>query len=113
MSRCNWLTGHNVYFIDHFIDKEQGGAYWSLLADGTPKNTDKQTYGIAFAIYGLSEHFRATQNRESLDQLSDSTDVWKLMLSTRNMAAISNRFTRDWQSRKGYGYDGAGWLSRR
>ena len=42
------------YLIDHFIDKELGGVYWSLHADGTPLDTEKQTYGIAFAIYGLS-----------------------------------------------------------
>ena len=41
------------YFIDHFIDPQYGGVYWLIKADGTPLNTDKQTYGCSYAIYGL------------------------------------------------------------
>ena len=56
------------YLLANFIDRERGGAFWSLNSDGTPADTDKQTYGISFAIYGLSEHFRATRNQLSLDE---------------------------------------------
>lgn len=66
----NWLdTALHAkhYFLSHFIDTEKGGVYWSLNADGTPKDTKKQTYAIGFAIYGLSELARATGDRESLD----------------------------------------------
>ena len=55
------------YFIDHFIDHEYGGVYWSLDYKGQPKNTRKQFYAIGFAIYGLSEYARATGDREALD----------------------------------------------
>jgi mannobiose 2-epimerase len=54
------------YFIDHFIDKEYGGSFYVLNADGSPLMTQKNTYQNAFAIYGLSEHYRATGNEESL-----------------------------------------------
>lgn len=50
-----------------FLDKEYGGVYWSLDSDGRPKDTKKQFYAIAFAIYGLSEYFRATGDDEALD----------------------------------------------
>lgn len=56
------------YFIDHFIDPQYGGVYWLIKADGTSLNADKQTYGCSYAIYGLSEHFRATGNNESLQK---------------------------------------------
>jgi len=55
------------YFLDHFIDPEYGGSYYTLNVDGTPLDMQKNTYQNAFAIYGLSEHYRATDNRESLD----------------------------------------------
>lgn len=55
------------YIIDHFYDKEQGGVYWSLNADGTPLDTKKQIYALGFAIYGLSEYTRATGDQEALD----------------------------------------------
>ena len=35
----------------HFIDPKHGGVYWSVTADGTPKETKKQIYGNAFAMY--------------------------------------------------------------
>jgi len=55
------------YFLDHFIDHEYGGSYYTLTAMGEPLDTQKNTYQNAFAIYGLSEHYRATGNKESLD----------------------------------------------
>jgi mannobiose 2-epimerase len=54
------------YFLDHFIDREYGGSYYTLNADGSPLFTQKNTYQNAFAVYGLSEHYRATGNEESL-----------------------------------------------
>jgi mannobiose 2-epimerase len=54
------------YFIDYFVDKDYGGSYYVLNADGSPLMTQKNTYQNAFAVYGLSEHYRATGNEESL-----------------------------------------------
>ena len=55
------------YIIDHFIDKEYGGVYWSVDYKGNPLDTKKQFYAIGFAIYGLSEYARATADREALE----------------------------------------------
>ena len=55
------------YFLEHFIDKEYGGVYWSVDYKGRPLNTRKQFYAIGFALYGLSEYARATGDREALD----------------------------------------------
>ncbi len=53
--------------IDRFYDKEFGGVYWSINADGTPLDTKKQFYALGFAIYGLSEYARATGDEEALE----------------------------------------------
>lgn len=53
--------------IDRFYDAEYGGVYWSLNADGTPRDTKKQIYALGFAVYGLSEYARATGDEEALD----------------------------------------------
>lgn len=45
-----------------FWDQDFGGVYWSLQADGKPLDSRKHHYAQAFAIYGLSEYFRATQH---------------------------------------------------
>ncbi len=52
---------------DRFTDKEYGGIFWSLDCEGRPKDTKKQFYAIAFAVYGLAEYFRATGDAEALE----------------------------------------------
>lgn len=55
-----------AYFLEHFVDKRYGGVYWTVTPDGAADDDLKQTYAQAFAIYGFSEHFRATGNESSL-----------------------------------------------
>lgn len=60
-------TRAKEYFLQHFIDEEYGGVYWSLDYKGRPIDTKKQFYAIGFAVYGMSEYSRATGDREALD----------------------------------------------
>lgn len=53
--------------IHDFFDKEYGGIYWSLNCNGIPIDTKKQIYALGFAIYGLSEYYRATGDQEALE----------------------------------------------
>jgi len=55
------------YFLEHFIDKDYGGVYWSVDYKGRPLNTRKQFYAIGFALYGMSEYARATGDKEALE----------------------------------------------
>jgi len=55
-----------AYFRDHFRDTTYGGVYWSVDTQGRPLSTRKQIYGLAFAIYGLSEYYRATAEAGAL-----------------------------------------------
>ncbi|MDR0972728.1 MAG: AGE family epimerase/isomerase [Prevotellaceae bacterium] len=85
------------YFIDHFIDREYGGTYMLLNADGTPRDSSKSTYQNSFAIYGLSEHYRATGNQESLDA---AISVYKALVAHSyepEYKGFLEVFTRDWQ----------------
>ncbi|WP_312825821.1 AGE family epimerase/isomerase [Epilithonimonas sp.] len=50
-----------------FYNPEQKGIYWSTNADGTPKDTKNQIYALAFVIYGLSEFYKITENKEALE----------------------------------------------
>ena len=49
--------------LGNICDQEYGGVYWTISADGRPLETKKQFYGLSFAIYGLSEYYRATGDR--------------------------------------------------
>jgi len=50
-----------------FFDKEHGGIYWLVDNTGKPLQTRKQFYNIAFAIYALSEHYLAFDDKSSLE----------------------------------------------
>jgi len=42
--------------IAQFIDREFGGVFWSVHPNGTPADTTKRFYGLAFAVYALAEY---------------------------------------------------------
>lgn len=96
------------YFLDYFIDPEFGGTYWSVKANGEPLDDNKQTYGIAFAIYGLAEHYRATGNKESLNQAIDLYNTLEKYAYDPVNGGYVESFLRDWKTPEHYGYDGKG-----
>ncbi|MDR0543486.1 MAG: AGE family epimerase/isomerase [Dysgonamonadaceae bacterium] len=84
------------YFLAHFLDKEYGGVFWDLKSDGMPADMQKQSYVNAFGIYGLSEHFRATGNIESLKgAISIYEALVKHAYDPVNGGFIEN-FSREW-----------------
>jgi len=92
------------YLITRFVDREYGGVYWSLNADGTPLDTKKQTYAIAFAIYGLAEYYRATNDPEALltaIRLFDDIETHAFHVSPlegeSEGVGYVEALTRDWQ----------------
>ena len=59
---------HAYQFMrDHFFDSRFGGVFWSVEADGTPLDTTKHTYNQSFAIYALSEYYKACGKKEVLN----------------------------------------------
>ena len=84
------------YILDHFIDREYGGVYWSLDYQGHPKDTKKQFYAIGFAIYGLSEFARATGDREALDHALQLYDCIEEHAFDREHNGYIEACTREW-----------------
>ncbi len=85
------------YLLDYFYDKENGGIYWLLDYKGNPVETKKQIYAQGFAIYGLSEYYRATNDNEALDyavKLFKTIEVHSF--DTQNNGYLE-AFTQDWQ----------------
>jgi len=54
-----------AYLQKYFIDKEHGGVYWTVSAKGEPLDTKKQIYALSFAIYGLSEYYKASEDEDA------------------------------------------------
>lgn len=63
------------FMIKYIYDHERGGLYWSVNADGTPKDNRKHFYNIAFGVYALSEHYRATGDNQSLEYAIKLFDI--------------------------------------
>jgi cellobiose epimerase len=85
------------YLSTYFYDKEHGGLFWSVNADGSPKDTKNQIYAIAFAIYGLTEYYSVTQNDDAL-QLA--TSLYKKIEEhsfDKEYSGYLEAFTRSWQ----------------
>ena len=86
----------------HFIDPQHGGVFWSVRPDGQPKQTIKQLYGQAFALYGLSEYARATH---SAPALSLAKEQFRLMVSKAYDASkggFAEARARDWSPASDY-----------
>ncbi|MEP7346245.1 MAG: AGE family epimerase/isomerase, partial [Gemmatimonadaceae bacterium] len=64
------------YFRAFFIDRVHGGVYWMVDADGIRLDERKHVYAQAFAIYALSEHFRASGDDASLH---DALRIYRLV----------------------------------
>ena len=85
------------YITNHFIDKKNGGVYWSVDYKGNPQDTKKQVYAIAFTIYGLSEYYRATKKEEALQT---AIELFHLLVNKAYdpvQTGYFEAFTRDWQ----------------
>ncbi|MGM9521506.1 MAG: AGE family epimerase/isomerase [Oscillospiraceae bacterium] len=75
------LTGERHYLevaglayedlMKNFLDRQFGGLYVGLEADGTPYSDNKSTYTQSYAIYGLSEYYLAGGGEESLNKAKD------------------------------------------
>ena len=67
---------HGYEFLrDKFVDKENGGVFWSLKYDGTPEDTTKHAYNQAFAIYALSSYYGVSHDSEALNLAYELYDI--------------------------------------
>jgi mannobiose 2-epimerase len=64
LSTAQWAYD---YLTQVFWDQQYGGVYWSVDHKGNPVFDRKHHYAQAFAIYGLAEYHRATQEPQSLE----------------------------------------------
>ena len=84
------------YIIAHFYDTVYGGIFWELNADGSPLDTKKQIYAIGFAIYGLSEYYRAVGDKEALQYAIKLFDVIETYSFDAHKNGYLEALTREW-----------------
>lgn len=85
------------YLTSHFIDKEYGGVYWSIYANGQPLDTKKQIYALAFAIYGCSAYFEISNNETAKNVAVELFRQIEAHSFDTKHTGYLEAFTRDWQ----------------
>ena len=96
-------TRAKEYIINHFLDTENGGTYWSVDYKGEPLDTKKQFYALGFMLYGMTEYVRATISAED-DNTEDALKMAMHLYAMIEQHAWDEEFggyieaqTRDWQ----------------
>ncbi len=85
------------YIRDNFVDQEYGGVYWSLTENGEILDSKKQVYGLAFCIYGLSEYYRVTGDRDALRLCHALTSMIEENSHDKVKGGYLEAFTREWK----------------
>nr|WP_294945684.1 AGE family epimerase/isomerase [uncultured Mucilaginibacter sp.] len=86
-----------MYIINHFIDDEHGGVYWTVDGEGHPLDTKKQVYASAFTIYALSEFYKATGEENVLEEAKKLYHLLVEKSYDAENTGYLEAFTRDWQ----------------
>ncbi len=84
------------YLLAHFRDAEYGGVYWSVDYEGNRLETRKQIYGLAFALYGMSEYYAASQNETALLFAKELYHTMEEHSFDINKNGYLEAFTRNW-----------------
>jgi len=85
------------YIIDHFLDMENGGIYWMLDYKGKPLESKKQIYAEAFAIYSLSEYFKATGDKNALGWAKEIFRLIEKNSFDTELNGYFEAYSRDWK----------------
>jgi len=69
------------YLVKHFWDDRFGGWIFKVNLAGMPRDTTKDLYGHAFAMFGLAHYYRAFREREALAIAHETNLLLKRHLS--------------------------------
>ena len=84
------------YLLEYFFDKEFGGVYWLLDYKGNIIDGKKQIYAQAFAIYGLTEYYRITNDKTCLDKAIDLFMLIEKQSYDDKLDGYFEAFSREW-----------------
>jgi mannobiose 2-epimerase len=84
------------FLLDHFLDKRNGGYFWTTDLSGKVLNDRKILYGESFVIYALVEYYRASNDKESLRRAIDLYHEVQQRAHDPKNGGWFEHFTRDW-----------------
>jgi len=84
------------FFLRHFRDVQYDGWFWSVTRQGSPGDSNKRTYGHAFAIYALAEYARLAQDSRALAAASHTWSLASEYLWDREHEGVLEACNRAW-----------------
>lgn len=84
------------FLVAHFLDRENGGYFWTTDLRGKALNRNKIVYGEAFVIYGLVEYFRASGDRTALERAMELYRVLQEHAHDARNGGWIEHFQPDW-----------------
>jgi mannobiose 2-epimerase len=85
------------FLIDKFLDKKNGGYFWTTDLSGKVLNDRKIVYGEAFALYGLVEYYRATNDKMALRHSTELYALLQQYAHDKKNCGWTEHLTRDWK----------------
>lgn len=87
--------------MEHFLDREHGGLFWTITPAGAPLDAHKQIYGQVFGLYALSEYHRATGEQAALDQAIAIYRLIEKHASDPQHGGYFDALDREWRKEQG------------
>ncbi len=88
------------YLMDHFYDKEQGGAYITLSPQGEVLDDSKPSYCKAFLVLGCAAYGWAAGDQEALKVARETFEILESKMKFAPGCYYSN-MSRDWKPVEG------------
>jgi cellobiose epimerase len=85
------------YLKKYFVDKEFGGAFWTVDHDGKPLDTKKQIYALAFLQYACSEYYQCNQLTEAKELAVTLYDLIEKHSYDKIAGGYFEAFSYDWR----------------
>lgn len=83
------------FLLNHCLDREFGGVYWSVSYTGDVEDSVKHTYNQAFAVYALASYYDASKD---IQALATARSLFSLIEEKcRDDQGYLEAFTRDFQ----------------
>jgi mannobiose 2-epimerase len=94
LDMANWARD---YLLGPFWDQTRSGLFWQVSYRGEVASDRKQTYGQAFGLYALSEHYRATRQAKSLERAIEIFNLIERSCFDSALGGYWEARGRDWQ----------------
>lgn len=85
------------FLLEHMLDRENGGYFWSTDLTGKPVGDRKIMYGESFVIYAFVEYYRASGDKTALRHAMDLYHLIQQKAYDRQHGGWIEHFTREWK----------------